>query len=125
MRELSSSSISRCAASIASSSVVTCAVQLLFVDRLQDLADPRTRLQAEREQVPAEQDRRRRAMLDAERARALEEPVHRGAVELSGLAAYAVGLGDARQQLEVDLLREPAERAVADLVAHLEPRARA
>ena len=40
-------------------------------------------LEAEREQVAAEQDRRRRAVLDAERARALEEPVHRRAVELA------------------------------------------
>ena len=61
-------------------------------------------------------------MLDAERARALEEPVHRRAVELPRLASDAVGLRDAREQLEVDFVREPAERAVADLVAHLEPR---
>ena len=61
-------------------------------------------------------------MLDAERARALEEPVHRGAVERAGLAAQAVGLREPREQLEVHLLRQPPERAVADFVAHLEPR---
>ena len=52
-------------------------------------------------------------MLDAERARAVDEPVHRRAVERSGSAA-AVGAREARQQLEIDPLRETAERAVAD-----------
>ena len=100
------------------------AVHLLFVDRLQDLADARTGFQAQREQMTPEQDRRRRAMLDAERSRALEKPVHRGAVEGAGLAAQAIRLGEPREQLEVDLVRQPPERAVAHLVAHLEPRAR-
>ena len=35
----------------------------------------------------------------------------------AGLAAETVGLGEAREQLEVHFLREPAEGAVADLVA--------
>ena len=51
-------------------------------------------------------------VLDAERARALEEPVHRRAIERAG-AAVAVGLREARQQLEVDFLRQAPERAVA------------
>ena len=75
--------------------------------------------------MAAEQDRLRRTMLDAERARALEKPVHRGAIEAAGLAAEAVGFRDAREQLEVHFVREPPERAVADFVAHLEPHARA
>ena len=63
-------------------------------------------------------------MLDAERSRALEEPVHRVAVERPGRTPEAVRLGEPREQLEVHFLREPPERAVADLVAHLEPHAR-
>ena len=40
------------------------------------------------------------------------------------VAAEAVRLGDARQQLEVDLLRQPPERAVADRRRRLEERQR-
>src|SRR5256885_1774644 len=97
------------------------AVHLLLVYGFQNLADARARLHAEREQVPAEENRRRRPMLDAERARSLEEPVHRGAVEAAGAPPLAVRLRDAREQLEVHFVREPAERAVADFVAHLVP----
>ncbi len=79
----------------------------------QDFAHPRARFDAELEQVPAQDDRRRGAMLDAERARALEKPVDRRAVERSR-PPEAVRLRDAREQLEVDLLRQPAEGAVAD-----------
>ena len=57
-------------------------------------------------------------MLDAEGARALEKPVHRRAVEGAG-AAEAIGPGHAREQLHVHFLREPPERAVGELVAHL------
>src|SRR6185503_3297541 len=77
--------------------------------------------QAERQQVPAEQQRLRRAVLDAEGARAFEEPVHGGAVEPARRASFAVRLGDPREQLEVDLLRQPSERAVANFIAHLVP----
>src|SRR5262249_8527414 len=96
-------------------------VELLFVHQLQHFADARSRFHPELEHVAAEQNRRRRPMLDAERSRALEKPIHRRAVELSGPAALAVRLRDACQELEVDLLRETAKRAVADLVAHLVP----
>ena len=61
-------------------------------------------------------------MLDPEGARSLEEPVHRAAIETAGLTAQAVRLGDACEQLQVDLMREPPECAVADLIANLEPR---
>src|SRR5436190_1510147 len=62
-------------------------------------------------------------MLDAERSRALEKPVHGGAIELAGAAAEAVRLRESCQQLQIDFVREPAECAVSDLVAHLEPHA--
>src|SRR5436190_22180427 len=48
------------------------AIHLLFVNGFQDFTDAWTWLQAEREQMPAEQNRRRGTMLDAERTRALE-----------------------------------------------------
>ena len=90
------------------------AVELFFVDLLQDFADARAWREAQRQQVSAEQQRRRRPMFDAERARALDEPVHRRAVEVPG-PPEAVGAREAREQLEIDLLREPAERAVGDV----------
>src|SRR5262249_10561117 len=96
-------------------------VELLLVDDLQHLADAWPRFHPELEHVAAEQNRRRRFVLDPERARAREEPVHRRAIEGAGAAAFAVGLRDARQQLEIDLLRKTPERAVAHLVARLEP----
>ena len=43
----------------------------------------------------------------------VDEPVHRRTVE-SAAATLAVGPGDTREQLEIDLLREPPKRAVAD-----------
>src|SRR5439155_17939736 len=50
-------------------------IHLQLVDDFQDLADARAGLHAELEQMPPEQNRRGRTMLDAERSRALEEPV--------------------------------------------------
>jgi len=52
-------------------------------------------------------------MLDAERPRALDEPVHRGAVEVSG-APEAIRAGEPREQLQIHLLRETAKCAIAD-----------
>ena len=100
------------------------AVELLFVHRLQNLAHAAARLDTEREQVAAEENRRRRAVLHTERARAIEKPVHGRAVEAAGLAAHAISLRDAGQQFEIHLVREPPEGAVAHLVADLEPGAR-
>src|SRR5450755_2086625 len=97
------------------------AVHLLFVDRFQDFSDARAGYEAQGEEMAAEQDRLGRPMLDTQRAGALEKPVHRGAVELARLTPFAVGLGDARQQLEIDLVRQTPKGAVADLVAHFEP----
>src|SRR3954451_16333060 len=63
-------------------------------------------------------------MVDPERSCALEKPVHRRAVELSGTSSQTIGFGHARQELEVHLLCEPTERAVANLVPHLVPGSR-
>ena len=62
-------------------------------------------------------------VLHAERARAVEEPVHRRAVEGAG-ASVAVGAAEAHQQFEVDAAGEAAERAVAHRVLRLVERAR-
>ena len=61
--------------------------------------------------MPALHQRLRRRVLDAKLARALEKPVHRRAVEPAG-PPEAVGLRDAREQLEVHFLRQAAERAI-------------
>src|SRR5206468_12066120 len=98
-------------------------LKLLFVHRSQNLADARARVHAEREQMTPEQNRRRRTMLDAERASALQKPVHCLAVECTRLAPKTICLREPREQLEVDLLRESPKRAVADFVTHLEPHA--
>ena len=78
---------------------------------------------AEIEQVAAHQERRGRGVLDAEGAGAVEEPVHRRAVVIPA-AAGAIGGRDARQQLQVDLRGQAAERAVTDRLRRLEPAAR-
>src|SRR5688500_14572018 len=66
--------------------------------------------------MPAEEQRRRRPMLDAERTRAIDKPVHRRTIK-SARAAEAVGAGEPREQLEVHFLRQPPERAVADVAS--------
>src|SRR5215467_6454928 len=74
------------------------AVHLLLVDRFQNLADARTRFEAEFQQMPAEQDWTGWFVLDAELTRALEEPIHRGAVERARLPSKAVRLRDTREK---------------------------
>src|SRR5207237_7327182 len=66
--------------------------------------------------------RRGRTMFHAKRACAIEKPIHRGAVEASGFTAQTIGLRQPRQELQIDLVREPPERPVSDLIAHFEPR---
>ena len=73
--------------------------------------------------MPSLDERLGRRVLDAELARALDEPVHRRTVEAAA-ASFAVGPRDPRQQLEVHLLREPPERAVADRRLRLAEHAR-
>ena len=68
--------------------------------------------------VPAEQDRRRRPVLDAERAGPFRNQSIAEQSKSPG-AAQAVGLRQTRQQLEVDFLRQPAEGAVTDVVRAL------
>ena len=70
------------------------------------------------------QEWRRRLVLDAERSGPRDEPVDPRAIEGPG-APVAIGAREARQQLEVDFLRQPAERAVGDAVSRLEKRHRA
>ena len=74
--------------------------------------------------MPAEQQRRRRAVFDAEGAGAGRGTTYIAEQSNSPVRPSAVGAREPRQQLEVHLLREPAERAVAHLVAHLVPHAR-
>jgi hypothetical protein len=63
--------------------------------------------------VPAEHERAGRRVLDAKGTRAFEEPRHRRAIEVPR-ASTAVGLGEASEEFEVDLLCQPPKRAVAD-----------
>src|SRR5262245_58811890 len=53
-------------------------------------------------------------MLDPERACTLDEPVHRRTIEVSR-ATETVRAREPSQQLEIDLLRETTECAVADV----------
>src|SRR5688572_13681761 len=64
--------------------------------------------------MPTHEERWRRAVLDSEVACSSEEPVHRRTVEIAG-AAPAVGPCEPCEQLEVNLLCEAAERAIAHL----------
>src|SRR6202163_3387355 len=97
-------------------------IELLFVDRPQNLSQARTWRETECEQVPPEQHRRGGAMLDAQRSRPIEKPVHRRAVECPWTAAKTVGFRQPRQELEVDFVRQPSECAVTNFAAYLEPR---
>src|SRR5205823_6061756 len=74
-------------------------IELLFVDRFQDLAHSWARLHVECEKMPAQENRRRRMMLDAERAGPLEKPVHRVAIEGAGLSPQTVRFGKPRKEL--------------------------
>jgi len=76
------------------------AIELHLVNLLQQDADVRARRDAVRQHVAAEHERLRRAMFDAERARPLQEPVHRAAVEGARHAAETIGRRDAREQFE-------------------------
>src|SRR5262249_16896640 len=96
---------------------------LLLVYRFQNLADTRTRFQSEFQQMTAKQDRAGRFVLDAKLPCAIEEPVHRTAVEASRLAAETVRLRKTGEQFQIHRPREPTECAVADVFAHLVPRA--
>src|SRR5215471_8686439 len=71
-----------------------------------------------------EKDGRRRPVLHAQRASAIEKPIHRRAIERPRAAPETVSLRETRQQLEIDFLGETTEGAVAYLVACLEPHAR-
>ena len=66
-----------------------------------------------------EKKRGRRTVLDAERAGAREEPVHRGAVERAG-APQTVSAGEPREQLQVHFLRQPPKCTVADVGSFME-----
>src|SRR6185369_1868110 len=90
------------------------AVKLLLVNELEYFADPRSGREPKREQMAAEQQRCGRMVLDAERTRALEEPIHRTAVEVSR-AAETVGARHAREEFQVHFLSEAAEGAIADM----------
>src|SRR4029079_6068397 len=95
-------------------------IELPLVHLLQHRADRRAWLLAEREQVTSEHNRGRRLVLDAKVPCALEEPLHRGAIE-GAAAAAAVRPPDQHQQLHVHLRRQAPERAVADIFADLVP----
>ena len=88
-------------------------VQLQFVQASEDFAHSWSWFDTEIEQMAAEDDRRRGAMFDAERARPLEKVLDRRAVERSRPSA-AVRHGHAREQLEVHFLRKAAVGTVAD-----------
>ena len=97
------------------------AVELPLVDLAQDGADLRARASG---RAPAGGGRAAaasapRAPRRATRARSTNHVI---AVQSNSPgAAHAVGRGQPGQQFEIHLLREPAERAVAHLVAHLVP----
>src|SRR4030095_4797165 len=74
--------------------------------------------------MAAEQERARRAMLDAKRARSLEKPVHRRAIELARVSAEAVRFRQPCEKLEIDFLRQAAERPLPTFVANLVPGSR-
>ncbi len=63
--------------------------------------------------MPALDERLRRRVLHAQLARALDEPVHRGTVEAAA-TPVAIRPRQPREQLQVHLQGEPAERAVPD-----------
>ena len=99
------------------------AIELPLENLLEDLAHARPGRDAERDEMAAQDDRLGRRVLDTERARTFDEPVHRGAIERTG-SAVTVRLREPGQQLEVDFLCEAPERAVAHGHRRLLERAR-
>jgi hypothetical protein len=85
------------------------AVELQLVDRAKDLAHARSGLHAEIDQMPSEQNRRWRLVLDAKRSRAIEEPLDARAIEHAG-ATGAIRSRKADEQFEIDLLRQRETR---------------
>src|SRR5688572_2428757 len=79
------------------------AIELQLIDRAKNVTHPGSRLDAQFNQMSSEQDGRGRLVLHAERARALDEPVHRRAIELAA-TPVAVRPREPHQQLEVHLL---------------------
>jgi hypothetical protein len=59
-------------------------------------------------------------MLDAEMPRAIEEPVHGGAIE-GAAATAAVRARDQNEQLYIHFRRKPTKCAIANLIAHFVP----
>ena len=101
------------------------AVELLFVHRLQNLADARARVRGR-----ARGDGGRGGSAPAggapRRARARARGTSPSAVQSNrpGSRPRQSDFATPGEQFEIDFVREPPERAVADLVPHLEPRAR-
>ena len=88
------------------------AVELLLVNLPEDFADARPWREAERQHVSTEQQRRRRrCSTPSARARSMNQSI----AEQSKSPARPRQSARARraEQLQIDLLREPPERAVA------------
>src|SRR5688572_6010283 len=83
------------------------AIELALVNLPQHFADGRSGTHAEREQVPSLDERIGRRVLDAERAGAVEEGIHRGTVEAAA-APFTIRLRYAGEQFEIYFLRETA-----------------
>src|SRR5436190_681550 len=66
--------------------------------------------------MPPEQDRRRRLVLDTKRSCAIEEPLDARTIERARPPG-AIRSRESHEQLEIDLLRQPPERAVGHGIA--------
>src|SRR5918993_2440046 len=89
------------------------AIELLLVYRAENFSHARPGLDAERQQVASEDERRRRRMLYSELTRALEKPIHRRTVEAAA-STHAIRFRNAGEELQVYFLRQAAERPVRD-----------
>ena len=98
-------------------------IELKFVHRLQQCADLWSRVNTFGQHMSTHQQRRRWLMLDAQRSRAFEKPVHGRTVERSR-PAVIVGLGKSREQFRINFLRQPSERPITHRRWCLEEHAR-
>src|SRR5262245_9090580 len=92
------------------------AVELSLVDDLDDAADLRSRRHAERQDVPAAQERLGRPLGDVELADTIQEPLHGEWREVAG-AAETIRPGHPVQKTGLALSGQAADRAVRDALA--------
>src|SRR5215470_5210537 len=95
-------------------------IQLHFINRADDLADSRARLESQIERVAAHQQLIRRSLFDSKLSRAGDEPFFGFGLEIA-FASQAVGARDPVEQIEFGLQGQSPEHAIGYRFGSFEP----